>query len=59
MMCIYVSVCVKHMSIGSLRGQKMTLESLVLELQAVVRHLTWVLGAKRQTQVLCKSSLSF
>lgn len=32
MMCIYVSVCVKHMSIGSLRGQKMTLESLVLEL---------------------------
>ena len=45
-MCIYVSVCVKHMSIGSLRGQKMTLESLVLELQVVVRHLTWVLGAK-------------
>lgn len=29
---VYVSVCIMHMNIGVLRGRKMTLDSLVLEL---------------------------
>lgn len=35
-----------YMHIGVLRHQKMTLDSLELELYVVVSHLIWVLGTK-------------
>lgn len=45
-------MCGVHMSVGACGVQKMALDPLKLELQAIVTRLTLVLG----TEVLCKSS---
>lgn len=48
-MCKCVSVC--HMHSSGQGGQKRVLQLLELELQAVLRHLVWMLGGKQGSSV--------
>lgn len=47
-----------YVSAGILRGQKMALDLLELELKAVVSHLIWVLGIEPRSSVRAASTLN-
>lgn len=42
-------MCISHVNAGAPRGQQEALDSLELELQAIVSRLTWVLGTELGT----------
>lgn len=57
-LCVYVRecTCMPHVCVGACEGQKRALNSQVLELQAVVGHLAWVLGIEaRSGKTACLS----
>lgn len=47
-MCVCLCVIDKHVSIGVPRAPKTALDSLELDLEAIVSHHTWKLGTKRR-----------
>lgn len=65
-LCVYVCVCRVCASVsvciwggGPCRDQKRASDPLELEIQAVVSHLTWVLGIKYSNPLILLSNFAF